>query len=119
MDSVVGLFVKIFEEVWYPKWPPLSTEHKVVEAVKDGSFFGLVRCDVRVPPELMEHFSEMTPLFGHAKLGEAHLSPHMREFVVLSVTSVSTHPCTCQQGRGYALRLRALAVLSKERFGCS
>ena len=43
-----------------PEWPSLSKEHKVVEAVKDGSFYGLVRCDVRVPPELMEHFSEMT-----------------------------------------------------------
>ena len=69
MEGDVGRFVKAFEEVWYPKWAPLSTELMVLDAVKDGSFFGLVRCDVRVPPELMEHFSEMTPLFGHAKLG--------------------------------------------------
>ena len=70
-----------------PEWPSLSKEHKVVEAVKDGSFYGLVRCDVRVPPELMKLFTEMTPLFGHAKLGEAHLSPHLRQFVVSSGTS--------------------------------
>ena len=70
----VGRFVKMFEEVWYPKWSPLSTELQVLSAVKDGSFFGLVRCDVRVPPELMDHFSEMSPLFGHAKLGEEHMS---------------------------------------------
>ena len=38
MDGDVGPFVRTFEENWYPKWP------------KDGSFFGLVRCDVRVPP---------------------------------------------------------------------
>ena len=39
----------------------------------------------------MEHISEMTPLFGHAKLGEEHLSPHMRAYVALSGMSVSTH----------------------------
>ena len=49
MDGDVGRFVKSFEENWYPKWPPLPTEHKVLDAVKDGSFFGLVRCDMRVP----------------------------------------------------------------------
>ena len=63
----------------------------MLDAVKDGSFFGLVRCDVRVPPELMEHFSEMTPLFGHARLGEEHLFPHMRAYVVSSGISMSTH----------------------------
>ena len=39
----------------------------------------------------MEHFSEMTPLFGHAKLGEEHLSPHMGAYVASSGMSVSTH----------------------------
>ena len=86
-----GDVLKTFEEVWYPKWPSLPTKHKVRDAVKDGSFFGLVRCDVRVPPELMEHFSEMTPLFGHARLGEEHLSPHMRAYVVSSGISMLTH----------------------------
>ena len=91
MEGDVGRFVKAFEELWYPKWAPLSTELMVLDAVKDGSFFGLVRCDVRVPPELMEHFSEMTPLFGLSKLGQGHLSLHMRAHVVLSGMSVSTH----------------------------
>ena len=45
----------------------------MLDAVKDGSFFCLVSCDVRVPPELMDRFSELSPLFGHAKLGEEHL----------------------------------------------
>ena len=46
MYGDVGHFVKAFEEVWYPKWSPLSTELQVLNAVKDGSFFGLIRCDV-------------------------------------------------------------------------
>ena len=75
MDGDVGRFVKAFEKVWYPEWSPLPTKHEVLNAVRDGSFFGLVRCDVRVPPELMGLFSEMTPMFGHARLGEEHLSP--------------------------------------------
>ena len=39
----------------------------------------------------MEHFLEMTPLFGHARLGEEHLSPHMRAYVVSSGISMLTH----------------------------
>ena len=70
---------------------PLSTEHKVLDAVKDRSFFGLVRCDVWVPSELMEHYSQMTPLFGNAKLGDEHLSPHMKAYVISSGMSLSKH----------------------------
>ena len=82
-DGDVGRFFTTFEEVWDPKWPP---------------------------PEQMEHFSEMSLLFDHAKFGEAYLSSHMREFVPLSSMSVSTH--WSQQGRVYAPRLRALTTVT-------
>ena len=88
-DGDVGRFFTTFEEVWDPKWPP---------------------------PEQMEHFSEMSLLFDHAKFGEAYLSSHMREFVPLSSMSVSTH--WSQQGRVYAPRLRALTTVTWERVGC-
>ena len=78
VDGDVGRFVKAFEKVWYLRWSPLPTGWEVLNAVIDVSFFSLFRCDVRVSPELMDLFSEMTPLFGHARLGEEHLSPHMR-----------------------------------------
>ena len=61
MNRDDGRFVKAFEEIWYPKWSPLSTELQVLNAVKDGSFFDLVRCDVRVPPELMDIFFRDEP----------------------------------------------------------
>ena len=79
----------------------------MVEAVEDGSFFGLVRCDVQVPPVLMDHFSEMTPLFGHAKLGEAHLSSHMREFVTSSGMSMLTHRSLVGANRAESMLLHS------------
>ena len=107
VDADIGRFVRVFEEVWYPKWAPLSTELQVLDAVRDGSFFGLVRCDVQVPPELEDRFSEMSPLFGHAKLGEEHMSAHMRSFVVSSGMSVSAHKSLVGANRAEGMLLHS------------
>ena len=107
LNGDIGRFVKVFEEVWYPKCSQLSTELQVLNAVKDGSFFGLVRCDVQVPPELMDHFSEMSPLFGHAKLGEEHMSPHMKAYVVSSGMSMSTHKSLVGANRAEGMLLHS------------
>ena len=55
----------------------------------------------------MDRFSEMSPLFGHAKLGEEHMSPHMRAFVVLSGMSVSTHKSLVGANRAERLLLHS------------
>ena len=55
----------------------------------------------------MEHFSEMTPLFGHARIGEEHLSPHMRAYVVLSGISMSTHRSLVGANRAESMLLHS------------
>ena len=45
---------------------------------------------MRVPTELMDPFSEMSPLFGYAKIREEHMSPHMKAYMVSSGMSMST-----------------------------
>ena len=51
-----------------------------VERIRDGKFFGLVECDIRVPPELEEKFDEMSPIFKNVEIGRGDLSKHMQEF---------------------------------------
>ena len=66
----------------------------------------------------MEHFSEMTPLFGHANLGEEHLSPHMRAYVASSGMSVSTHSSLVGANRAEGMLLHS-ELLRSWRQGAS
>ena len=80
-NATAARFSIMFREEWYPSLPALSTIVSVIRSVRDGSFFGLVECDIHVPEHLYDKFSEMSPLFGHTKLGDEILSDHMRTFV--------------------------------------
>ena len=80
-DQSVGRFVSRFNDIWYPNWSPLSTQDQVVGAVRQGEFFGLVECDIHVPEEIHDKFSEMCPIFGHLTITEEHISSHMMDYV--------------------------------------
>jgi hypothetical protein len=43
-------------------------------------FFGLIECDIAVPPHLRQKFSEMSPIFKNVSVGREHVSAHMREY---------------------------------------
>ena len=63
-------------EMWECAWkrerdpPPRQkwnmTQQQIITAVVDGTLFGMVECDVRVPSELRAHFAEMQPIFKNA-----------------------------------------------------
>ena len=52
----------------------------VVEAVKNGRLFGLVRCDVEVPDNLRAFFAEMTPVFKNVEISREDIGTHMKDF---------------------------------------
>ena len=54
--------------------------HQIIQAVKDGEIFGLIRCDVRVPTHLRRKFSEMPPVFRNISVSRHDLSEHMAQF---------------------------------------
>ena len=43
------------------KWN--MTQKEILAAVIDGTLFGMVECDIRVPEHLQDHFAEMQPVF--------------------------------------------------------
>lgn len=73
-------FVEAFNRSLYPRNSiPLELED-CIKMITDGSFFGLVECDISVPDELKDKFSEMAPIFKNIEVGREHLSEHMKDF---------------------------------------
>ena len=56
------------------------TQQQILAAVVDGTLFGMVECDVRVPEELQDYFSEMQPVFKNASATRDDIGPFMRQY---------------------------------------
>ena len=56
------------------------TQQQIIAAVVDGTLFGMVECDIRVPPELQDHFAEMQPIFKNANVSRDDIGPFMRQY---------------------------------------
>ena len=56
-----------------PRWT--MTQQQILAAVVDGTLFGMVECDVRVPDELQDYFSEMQPVFKNTSVTRDDIGP--------------------------------------------
>ena len=81
--------VKVIE-MWECEWkrerdpPPRQkwtmTQQQIIAADVDGTLFGMIECDIRVPSELRAHFAEMQPIFKNATVTRDDIGPFMREY---------------------------------------
>ena len=60
------------------KWN--MTQNEILAAVIDGTLFGMIECDIHVPPELRPYFSEMQPIFKNANVTRDDIGPFMRNY---------------------------------------
>ena len=60
------------------KWN--MTQNEILAAVIDGTLFGMVECDIRVPEHLQDHFAEMQPVFKNANVCRDDIGPFMRNY---------------------------------------
>ena len=77
-------------EMWECDWkrerdPPRRqkwkmTQQQIITAVIDGTLFGMVECDVRVPEHLQDHFAEMQPIFKNMTVTRDDIGPFMRQY---------------------------------------
>ena len=77
-------------EMWECTWkrerdpPPRQkwqmTQQQIITAVVDGTLFGMIECDVRVPEHLQDHFAEMQPIFKNANVSRDDIGPFMRQY---------------------------------------
>ena len=56
------------------------TQQQILAAVVDGTLFGMVECDVCVPEELQDYFSEMQLVFRNASVTRDDIGPFMRQY---------------------------------------
>ena len=77
-------------EMWECTWkrerdpPPRQkwkmTSHSIIAAVIDGTLFGMVECDVRVPDNLREYFAEMQPIFKNTTVTRDDIGSFMQQY---------------------------------------
>ena len=77
-------------EMWECEWkrerdpPPRQkwnmTQNEILAAMIDGTLFGMIECDIHVPPELRPYFSEMQPIFKNANVSRDDIGPYMRQY---------------------------------------
>ena len=60
------------------KWN--MTQNEILAAVIDGMLFGMIECDIHVPPELRPYFSEMQPVFKNTTVTRDGIGPYMRQY---------------------------------------
>ena len=78
--------VEMWECAWKPERDPPPrqkwnmTQQQIITAVVDGTLFGMVECDVRVPSELRAHFAEMQPIFKNATVTRDDIGSFMRQY---------------------------------------
>ena len=60
------------------KWK--MTSHSIIAAVIDGTLFGMVECDVRVPDNLREYFAEMQPIFKNTTVTRDDIGSFMQQY---------------------------------------
>ena len=52
----------------------------MIAAVREGSLFGMVECDIEVPDPLRPYFAEMTPIFKNIKVSHENIGEPMRQY---------------------------------------
>ncbi|XP_038054119.1 uncharacterized protein LOC119726483 [Patiria miniata] len=55
-------------------------QREIINAVMDGSIFGLIECDIEVPEALRDDFAEMPPIFKNVDIDRADIGEHMRSY---------------------------------------
>ena len=56
------------------------TEETVLASVMDGTLFGCVECDIRVPDHLKESFGEMCPIFKNVEISRDDIGEYMKSY---------------------------------------
>ena len=72
-------FLAVLSRAAYPKQGEELSRNRWIERVRDGSFFGLIECDIVVPDCLKDKFSEMSPIFKNTLVGREQLGDNMRK----------------------------------------
>ena len=66
-------------KIWYQYDEATCTNQNIQDWVMSGELFGIIRCSLKVPDHLIEHFSEFPPLFKTCEIPMDAIGDHMQE----------------------------------------
>ncbi len=78
-NNDVKLFLNNRKKTKWTNPTPISTD-KILTDIKRGRLFGVVECDIQVPPALRDHFKEMTPIFKNIDIQRKDIGEVMSEY---------------------------------------
>ena len=61
-----------------------TSEHDLIQEIREGRIFGAALVDITTPDELRERFSDLPPIFKHADIGLEDLSDYMKNLCLES-----------------------------------
>ena len=93
----IGVFIQTFECDWLAIKPNVNftnsistffgrkniSGNEILAAVADGSFFGIIRADIKSPQAVIDHFMKVRfpPVFAHVCIEENMVAPAMLELL--------------------------------------
>ncbi len=110
-NGTAGEFSRHFHNIVYPTIRRTRELSDIVANIVSGKFFGLVECDISVPPHLHSYFSEMAPIFKNTMVGRDHLSQHMADFA--TGTHHLTYPQRSLVGSLFGEKILLLSELAR------
>ena len=55
-------------------------EQQILEAIQEGTLFGLIECDIKAPEHLKDYFAEMTPIFKNTDVSLEDIGETMKKY---------------------------------------
>ena len=77
------------ESIWECQWgkkaiptePCISTtEEDIKNGITEGEIFGIIKCNMKVPKYLENHFSDFPPIFKNVEIKLEDIGPHMQAY---------------------------------------
>ena len=93
--SSVGVLLRIYECEWLKLKPDVKINignffgrknicaTEIMDAVANGVFYGIIRCDIYSPPSVIDHFTKLNhpPIFAHVCLEEDMVGSSMKSLL--------------------------------------
>ena len=87
------------------------SEAEILKRIRDGTLFGMVQCDIKVPEHLEDYFSELQPIFKNTEVGLDDIGEHMKEYA--KSKNLLTHPRRTLVGSFYGDQILMTTPLLK------
>jgi predicted NAD-dependent protein-ADP-ribosyltransferase YbiA (DUF1768 family) len=81
-NVILSNIIKGSLPIYYQQNPGKCSEDELLKAVKDGTLFGMIEVDIKVPNELYSKFAEMSPLFCNVNVGAEDCGSFMKQYMV-------------------------------------